>query len=65
MTEMSRKYWALAIITVVAVGASYLAVEFTEQVAARAKRRHIQWHTPRRSPPVTNNVPSPAPAQRP
>ena len=65
MTEMSRKYWALAIITVVAVGASYLAVEFTEQVAVRAKRRHMQWRTPHRSPPVTNNVPPAAPAPRP
>ena len=65
MTEMSRKYWALAIITVVAVGAAYLAVEFTEQVAARAKQRKSQWQRQRRSLPATNNIPLPAPAQRP
>ena len=65
MTEMSRKYWALAIITMVVLGASYVTVLITEQVAARAKQRHSQWQRQRRSLPFTNNVPPPAPAPRP
>lgn len=43
MTEMSRKYWALAVITVAVVGLSYAVVVFAEQLADRAKQRHVQW----------------------
>jgi UDP-N-acetylglucosamine:LPS N-acetylglucosamine transferase len=60
MTEMSRKYWALAVITIVVIGGSYGAVLFTEWVTARARAQHEQWHLKQRPSPATNNVPRPA-----
>ena len=62
MTEMSRKYWTLAIFVVIIITALYVAEYLTQQLAATVKKR--RWRPmPRHVVPASpSQTPTNAPA---
>jgi hypothetical protein len=62
MTEMSRKYWALALFVVMIIAALYVAEYMTQQLAVNVKKHRLR-STPRQvAPAPPSQTPTNAPA---